>query len=95
MSVIFYQSCKSLGQSCKFQEFSLTHVTFFFSVLKLQQYPFEPQFGICDLVTIIAWIITRVEKFGCIALYKHLNAHTTSLEMYGKWACIHEFNITQ
>ena len=43
----------------KFQEFSLTYVTFFFSVLKLQQYPLEQQFGICDSVTIIAWIITR------------------------------------
>jgi hypothetical protein len=48
----------------KFQEFSLTHVLLFFSVLKLQQYPFEPQFGICDSVTIIAWIITRAKKFG-------------------------------
>ena len=27
---------------------------------------FEPQFNIYDPVTIIAWIITRVEKFGCI-----------------------------
>ena len=39
---------------CKLKEFSLTHVNFFFNVLKLQQYPFKPQFGICDLVTIIA-----------------------------------------
>ena len=50
----------------KCQEFSLTHVIFFFNVLKFQQYPFEPQFGICDSVTIIAWIITRAKKFGCI-----------------------------
>ena len=37
----------------KFQELFLTCVTFFFIVLKLQQYPFEPQFGVCDLVIII------------------------------------------
>ena len=28
-------------------------------------------------------------------LYKHLRTHTNFLEMYGKWACIHEFSITQ
>ena len=28
----------------KFQELSFTHVTFFFSVLEPQQYPFKPQF---------------------------------------------------
>ena len=38
---------------CKVQEFSLAHVTFFFSILKLQQHPFEPKFGICDSVIII------------------------------------------
>jgi hypothetical protein len=74
---------------CKFQELTLTHVILFFSVLKPQHYPSKPQFNICDLVTIIAWIITRVEKFGCIALYKHLKTRTIYLEMYGKWACIH------
>ena len=92
-----YSFVLTLMMKCfhKFQEFFLTHITFFFSVLKLQQYPFKPQFGICDSVTIIAWIITRVEKFGCITLYKHLRACTNYLEMYGKWACINEFNNTQ
>ena len=28
------------------------------------------------------------------ALYKHLRAHIKYLEMYGEWACIHEFNNT-
>ena len=51
---------------CKFQGFSLTNVNYFFSVLKIQQYPFKPQFGICDLVIIIAWIITRAKKFDAL-----------------------------
>ena len=48
-----------------------------------------------SVIIMIAWRNKRVEKFGCIALYKHLGAHTNYLEMYGKWACIHEFSITQ
>ena len=67
-----YRFVLTLMSKCfrKFQEFSLTHVTLFFSVLKLQQYPSEPQFGICDSVTIIAWIITRAKKFGRIEYWK-------------------------
>jgi hypothetical protein len=34
--------------------------------MKLQQYPFEPQYVIGDLATLIAWIIMRVKKIGCI-----------------------------
>ena len=47
-----YRFVLTLMSKCfhKFQEFSLTHVTFFFCVLELQQYPFEPQFDICDSV---------------------------------------------
>ena len=66
----------------KFQEFSLTHVIFFCRVLKLQQYPFEPKFGICDLVTIIAWIIMRVKKFGCIKYWEHWKAIIQSMNNF-------------
>ena len=52
------------------KEISLTHVIFFFRILKLQQYPFEPQFGICESVTIIAWILLRAENIGCIEYWK-------------------------
>ena len=58
-----YHFVLTLMSKCfyNFLKLSLTHVTFFFNVLKLQQYPFEPQFDTCDLITIIAWINTRVE----------------------------------
>ena len=71
-SSLKYYFVLTLMSECfrKFLEFSLTRVTFFFGILKLQQYPLEPQFGICDLVIIIAWIIMRAEKFGCIEYWK-------------------------
>jgi hypothetical protein len=67
-----YRFVLTLMSQCfrKFQEFSPTHVLLFFNVLKLQQYPFEPQFGICDSVTIIAWMITRAKRFGRIEYWK-------------------------
>ena len=63
-----YRFVLTLVSKCfhKFQGLSLTHVTFFFNVLKLQQYPFEPRFSFCDLVIVITWIITRAQKFGCV-----------------------------
>ena len=59
-----YRFVLTLISKCfrKFQEFSLTYAT----LLEPQQCPFEPQFGICESVIIIAWIIMRAEKFGCI-----------------------------
>jgi hypothetical protein len=81
----------------KFEEFSFTHITFF-SGLKLQQYLFEPQFGIYDSVTIIARKIMRAGKFGSIEYWKvwetiiqsneQLFAHKMH-ELYDLMYCFH------
>ena len=74
----------------KIQEFSLTvHVTFFFLILKLQQYPFEPQFGAYDSVIIIAWVITRAEKFGCIEYWKFRETIIQSINKSLHIRCTH------
>ena len=69
--VLIPYSCQSVYISSRSS--SLHMSLFSFSVLKLQQYP---QFNICDSVTVIAWILTKAEKFG----YKHLRAHINYLE---------------
>ena len=93
MSIIFYQSCITLGQyvwhskllprmrqasnivllshtcqsvSTKFQEFSL-HMSLSSSMYwNFNNILSSHNFGFCESITIIAWIITRVEKLGCI-----------------------------
>ena len=51
----------------KFQEFFLTHVTFFFGVLKFHQYPFQAQFGIFVIRSLSLLVLSReLKQFGCI-----------------------------
>ena len=50
--------------------------------MKLQQYPFEPQFGIGDSATIIAWIITKVEKFDYIDTGRFGNDHSKHEQLF-------------
>jgi hypothetical protein len=89
---IKYHFVLSLMSKCfqNLRNFPLHMSFFFFSVLKLQQHSFKPQFDICDLVTIITWIITKAQNFGYSALYKHLTTCINQLEMYGRWACIYD-----
>ena len=72
-----YRSLNTLMSKCfhNFEKYSLTHVVVFINVLKPQQFPFEPQFGLYDLVTNITSIIMRVENFGSIKYWKVWETH--------------------